>query len=120
MKTWQELLVSGEIEARLRRHDGVYRWFFIRVEPFRDDTGKIDRWYGTSTDIEDRKRAEEALRASERDLRSIVNTIPTLAWSAGPDGSADFLNQRWLDYTGLSEQEAQGWGVGSRNSSRGP
>ena len=68
MKTWQELLVSGEpgeIEARLRRHDGIYRWFLIRVEPFRDDTGKIDRWYGTSTDIEELKCAEEKLRRSE-------------------------------------------------------
>jgi len=116
MKRWQELLVSGEpgeIEARLRRHDGVYRWFLIRVEPFRDESGQIYRWYGTSTDIEDRKRAEEALKASERDLRSIINTIPTLAWSARPDGSADFLNRRWLDYTGLAAEEAQGWGWGA-------
>jgi PAS domain S-box-containing protein len=113
MKTWQELLVSGkpgEIEARLRRYDGVYRWFLIRVQPFRDESGKIYRWYGTSTDIEDRKRAEEALRTSERDLRSIIDTIPTLAWSAGPDGSADFLNRRWLGYTGFSAEQAQGWG----------
>jgi PAS domain S-box-containing protein len=47
IKKWQELLASGEpgeIEARLRRHDGVYRWFLIRVEPFRDETGKIHRW----------------------------------------------------------------------------
>jgi PAS domain S-box-containing protein len=113
VKRWQELLVSGEpgeIEARIRRHDGVYRWFLIRVEPFRDESGKIYRWYGTSTDIEDRKRAEEALKASERELRSIIDTVPTLAWSASPDGSADFLNRRWLDYTGLSHEEAQGWG----------
>jgi PAS domain S-box-containing protein len=65
MKKWQELLVTGEpgeIEARLRRRDGVYRWFLIRVEPFHDETGKIHRWYGTSTDIEDRKRAEQKFR----------------------------------------------------------
>src|SRR5262249_5681812 len=55
----------GEIEARLRRHDGAYRWFLIRVEPFHDDTGKIVRWYGTSTDIDDRKQVEERLRRSE-------------------------------------------------------
>lgn len=58
IKRWQELLISGEpgeIEARLRRHDGVYRWFLIRVEPLRDEEGKIVRWYGTSTDIEGRK-----------------------------------------------------------------
>ena len=113
---WRKMLVSGEsdeIEARLRRHDGVYRWFLIRAQPLRDDSRKIVRWYGTSTDIEDRKQAEEARRASEHNLAAIINTIPTLVWSAGPDGSADFLNRRWLDYTGLSEEQAQGWGWGT-------
>ena len=55
MKKWRTLLASGEpgeIEARLRRHDGVYRWFLIRVEPFRDERGQLLRWYGTSTDID--------------------------------------------------------------------
>lgn len=61
MEKWTKMLISGEpdeIEARLRRHDGVYRWFLIRAEPFRDESGEIVRWYGTSFDIEDRKRAE--------------------------------------------------------------
>src|SRR6266403_2177378 len=56
MEKWRELLLSGEsgeIEARLRRHDGVFRWFLIRVEPLRDQTGKVIRWYGTSTDIQE-------------------------------------------------------------------
>ena len=241
MKRWQELVISGEsgeIEARLRRHDGEYRWFLIRVAPFRDETGVIVRWYGTSTDIDDRKRAaeelkrsearyrvvveaasdavisidetgnvilanpatkrifghapedligksltmlmpegirpfheagyqryletgvrhlnwqgtevtalrangaefpaevsfgemtsdgrkiftgfirdisdkkraEEAILASERNLRLIINTMPVLAWSALPDGQVDFFNQRWLDYTGLPAAAALGWG----------
>jgi PAS domain S-box-containing protein len=113
MKRWQELLVSGEpgeIEARLRRHDGVYRWFLIRVSPFRDETGTIIRWYGTSTDIEDRKRAQDAVVANERNLGLIINTMPILAWSARADGNVDFVNQRWLDYTGLSAEQALGWG----------
>jgi PAS domain S-box-containing protein len=101
---------SGEMEARLRRHDGVYRWFLIRIAPFRDESDKIHRWYGTSTDIEDRKRAEEAVVASERNLRLTINTVPALAWSAQADGHVDFQNQRWLDYTGLSPEQAQGWG----------
>ena len=46
----------------------------------------------------------------EQDIRLVVDTIPTLAWSAGPDGSADFFNQHWLDYTGLSAKQALGWG----------
>ena len=113
MKRWQELLISGEpgeIEARLRRFDGIYRWFLIRVSPFRDETGSIVRWYGTSTDIEDRKRAEHAVLARERDLKLIINTMPGLAWSARPDGSSDFINQRWLDYTGMSPAQALDWG----------
>ncbi|HKN31718.1 MAG TPA: PAS domain-containing protein [Terriglobales bacterium] len=113
MKRWQELLVSGEpgeIEARLRHYDGVYRWFLIRAEPLRDDAGKIVRWYGTSTDIEDRKRAEEALKASEREFGLIINTIPAMAWSARPDGYAEFFNQHYLAYVGLPLEQLQGSG----------
>jgi PAS domain S-box-containing protein len=113
MEKWRKMLVSGEadeIEARLRRYDGVYRWFLIRAQAFRDDSGNIVRWYGTSTDIEDRKRAEEAQRATERNLAAIVNTIPTTAWTTRPDGYCDFLNQVWLDYAGMSAEQAQGWG----------
>src|SRR5271166_5041528 len=54
-----------EIEARIRGKDGGYRWFLVRDNPLRDEQGRILRWYGTRTDIEDRKRAEEALRRSE-------------------------------------------------------
>jgi PAS domain S-box-containing protein len=116
MKRWQELLISGEsdeIEARLRRHDGVYRWFMIRVEPLHDDDGSILRWYGTSTDIDDRKQAEEKVRASESNLKQIIDTIPTAAWSAHPDGYCDFVNQRWLDYAGFSAEQGLGWGWGA-------
>jgi PAS domain S-box-containing protein len=68
LKKWGHMLISGEpgeIEARLRRFDGVYRWFLISAEPLRDEAGRIVRWYGTSVDIEDRKRAEDELRRSE-------------------------------------------------------
>lgn len=74
MERWLKMLASGEpdeIEARLRRHDGVYRWFLIRAEPFCDESGEIVRWYGTSTDIDDRKRAE-ALLAGEKRLLEMV------------------------------------------------
>jgi PAS domain S-box-containing protein len=234
--------MAHESEARLLRHDGTFRWFLFRRKPLKDDRGHILRWYGTATDIEDRKRAEEALRtsraylgeaqtlshtgsfgwkpdtgeivwsdetyrifeydrsfkptidsvtqrvhpqdradfqkvidgasqgatdfehtyrlllpdgrvkhvhaiahairdkagrpeyvgaaqdvtrhrlaedqrkeaaealqASERDLRSIIRTIPTMVWSAAPDGSVDFFNPRWLDYTGLSPDQSRDW-----------
>jgi PAS domain S-box-containing protein len=113
MKKWQEVLAAGEpdeTEARIRRRDGVYRWFLIRAEPFRDDSGGIVRWYGTSTDIEDRKRAEEELESRGRDLKLIIDTIPTLSWSTEADGSVDFLSRPWLEFTGLSVAEALGFG----------
>ena len=84
LKRWGELLISGErgeIEARLRRHDGVYRWFLIRVAPYLDDAGKIVRWYGTSTDIEDRKWAEAASQAlsSEMVLPRLIEKLLRIA-----------------------------------------
>ncbi len=65
---WQEMLAAGkpgEAEARLRRFDGVYRWFLFRTQPVRDASGAVVAWYGTNTDIEDRKRAEHALQRNE-------------------------------------------------------
>src|SRR3989441_628427 len=56
------------------------------------------------------KNALVEIKNSENRLRTIIDTIPTLAWSACPDGSAEFFNRRWLDYCGLSSEEASGWG----------
>jgi len=62
-----------ELELRLRRHDGVYRWFLARFNPVRDDRGQIVRWYHALTDIEDRKRAEERLRQENVTLREDID-----------------------------------------------
>ncbi|HYY98718.1 MAG TPA: PAS domain-containing protein, partial [Pyrinomonadaceae bacterium] len=61
-------------------------------------------------EVAERRRAEEALAASERNLKLTVDTIPTLAWSASPDGSAEFFNQHYLDYVGLTAEQASGRG----------
>ncbi len=102
---WQNLIASGErgeIEARLRRFDGEYRWFLFRGCPLRDDTGKVVKWYGTNTDIEDRKRAEEALLERERDLAMIIEAIPALVWCASAQGELTYVNQRVLDFIGVN------------------
>ena len=98
-----------EHEMRLRRADGEYRWFLIRLVPQRDEQGNIVKWYGTGTDIEDRQRAENALRRSEDRLRHVVDTIPAIVWSALPDGAVDFVNDHWLQYTGMSREDSLGW-----------
>lgn len=109
--TWGKVLTSGkpgEAEARMRRFDGVYRWFLFRAEPFQDESGAVAAWYGTNTDIEDRKHAEEKLRDSELNLRQLTETIPEMLWSATSDGAIDYCNTRLLDYTGFSAEEVKG------------
>ena len=64
-----------DIAYRLRRHDGAYHWFKTRGVPVRDDSGRIVRWFGTCTDIEDLKRAEEQLRASEERFRTLFESM---------------------------------------------
>jgi formate hydrogenlyase transcriptional activator len=130
MKKWQELLISGEpgeIEARIRRFDGAYRWFLISVEPFRDEAGRIVRWYGTSTDIEDRKqaedslrqenialmRAEEEIRGQEAELHQMVEFTPQLVAVFGPKRERLFVNRNALDYLGISLDEWRQRGVGA-------
>src|SRR6201991_298069 len=105
---WRTLVVSGaggEIEARLRHHDGAYRWFLIRVEPLQDESGEIVKWYGTNTDIEDRKQTEAKLREDERELRRITDAIPQTIVIQDPDGTAVYANQAVLDYTGLTMED---------------
>jgi PAS domain S-box-containing protein len=89
VECWRSILASeepGEFEQRLRRFDGEYQWFLVRVNPLRDESGAVVKWYGTNVDIEDRKRAEESAQASELRFRRIVETIPGLVWCASPDG----------------------------------
>jgi PAS domain S-box-containing protein len=84
---WQTIMVSGEpgeIEARLRRFDGVYRWFLFRATASLDDNGRIVKWYGTNTDIEERKSAEQALRRSEAYLAEAQRLTHTASWAYNP------------------------------------
>ena len=101
MEKWPADLAAGkpfETEVRLRRADGEYRWFLLRAVPRRDERGNIVKWYGTSSDIEDLKRAEDRIRL-------IIDTLPMMAWTVRSDGAVDFVNRRWVDYTGLSLEE---------------
>jgi hypothetical protein len=78
------MLVSGkpdEHEARVRRFDGVYRWHLFRAVPLYDETGKLLKWYASAFDIEDRKRAEEALRRSESYLADAQRFIGAGSWA---------------------------------------
>lgn len=96
-----------EYEQRALGKDGKYRWFLVRYNPLLDDQGTIDRWYATAFDIEDRKRAEEALRSAERNLNQIINTIPTHIYVLNTEGSVQYVSQAVMDYTGLSLEDVK-------------
>jgi PAS domain S-box-containing protein len=113
-KMWRDTLAKGEpvhTEVRLRRADGQYRWFAVDRVALRDESGKVIKWYATAYDIDEGKRAEQALRDSEYKLRQITETMPGLVWSNGPDGEPTHVNQRMLDYSGMQFEDFKhhGW-----------
>jgi formate hydrogenlyase transcriptional activator len=117
MRKWRELMISGEpgeIELRMRRHDGIFRWFLVRFEPFRGESGKIVMWYGVSADIEDLKQIQERLREDERELRRITDAIPQTIVVLAPSGTPLYANQAALDYTGLTAEEVTAPGFRER------
>src|SRR5882757_1822559 len=95
----------SEVEARMRRFDGEYRWFLFRAEPLRDEHGNVVNWFGTNTDIEDRKRAEEKLRQDEMELRQITDAITQTILVLAPDVTGLYANQSMLDFSGLTMRE---------------
>ncbi len=88
---------------RVRRADGEYRWFLSRAQPLRDQLGNIVKWYGTDTDIEDQKRAEDALRESEQRFRDFTESASDWYWETGPDHRfiAHLVSEQLLDKIGV-------------------
>jgi PAS domain S-box-containing protein len=102
-----------DAEYRVVRPDGTERWAlaagvmrFAGEGPTRRPTSLI----GTVMDVTERKRAEAALAESERQLRTLADAIPTLAWTARADGYIDWYNARWYEYTGTTPEQMAGWG----------
>jgi len=103
-------LASGqpsEVEGRLRRFDGEYRWFLFRYEPLRDETGNIVNWYGTNTDIEDLKCAELKLRQDEQEFRTITDAISQYIVVLAPYGNILYVNRVALEQTGLTIEDVR-------------
>ncbi len=121
----------------LRSRDGAYRWFLSRAVPIRDPNGSILRWFGTNTDITERREAEKEalrvalerkvmeeelflqkerleaerkLRESQASFRSLADAMPQIVFTSKPDGSLDYYNVRWYNYTGMTFEQTKDWG----------
>ncbi len=106
LQIWHHCLNTGEsyeIEYRLRNKQGDYRWFLARATAMHNEAGELVKWFGTCTDIHEQKTANER-------LRSILDTMPQITWTALSNGDLDYYNQRWHTYTGMSFEQTKGWG----------
>jgi PAS domain S-box-containing protein len=101
-------LIQGE--TLHRRKDDVQFWVEYSAQAFFDPSGKLAGFATVQRDVSERKRVEEALRASESNLRGVANIVPDLLWHSEPDGSTTWYNERWMEYTGQTLEQAIGWG----------
>jgi len=113
-EAWRACLRTGEpyaAEARIRGRDGAFRWFLHRAVPLRDAAGRVLRWFGSSTDVEDAKRAERELQRSEERFRSLVEATSAIVWTTPPSGELVGEQPSWAAFTGQRAEEyrGQGW-----------
>ncbi|MBT1696408.1 PAS domain-containing protein [Fulvivirgaceae bacterium PWU4] len=97
-----------ELTFPLKSKDGTYRWFLTRAYPIKDDQGKVIKWIGTNTDVNEKLRIQEELRQSEDRLRQISDFMPQIVWSTDAHGDHDFFNKRWYEFSGLTFEESKG------------
>jgi PAS domain S-box-containing protein len=113
---WNRSLRDGtphEVEFRLRRRDGEYRWFLARAEPARDADGAVVRWFGTCTDIDAARRAADRLRGVRLLFRGLVERSHDGEVLVGPDGTVRYANPAAARLLGFAADELTGtdlWG----------
>jgi PAS domain S-box-containing protein len=108
---WARAVREGSVfdtEFRIRRADGVYRWFKARALPVRDDAGHIIKWYGTNTDIEEFRRIEQAIRKSEHQLRLVTDHAPVFLVQTDTEHRFKFVNRSYAERYGLTREDIIG------------
>ncbi|MFN3402790.1 MAG: PAS domain S-box protein [Cytophagaceae bacterium] len=96
-------------EFRLEDRYGNYRWMLCQANCMRNESGDIVQWFGTFTDIHDHKIIEDELKLSRQRLEAIIEAIPGMAWTSLPDGTVNYLNKAWYEFTGTKSIEGWRW-----------
>ena len=113
-ETTRRAVATGElleVEARIRRgRDGAFRWHLHRAFPMHDEEGKILQWFGTSTDIDDQKRARETAQRSEQRYRSLVAASSQVVWLLDAECRVTTDLPEWREATGQSFEQSMGYG----------
>jgi PAS domain S-box-containing protein len=116
LRVWNESIRAGTphtIEFRLRRNDGEYRWFLVRAEPVRDADGRVLRWVGTCTDIDETRRLADQLRLTRMMFRALVERGEDGFALVGADGTVRYANPaagRLLDFSSDDLAGTDLWG----------
>jgi PAS domain S-box-containing protein len=111
LQYWTSLLDSGkpgEIDARLRRHDGMDRWFLFRAVPLHDESGAVVKWYGQTIDIEDRRRAEEEAKKQTAHLDELFELAPHAVVLVDDEVRVIRVNREFISMFGYTPEEAVG------------
>jgi PAS domain S-box-containing protein len=112
LKRWKNSIADGkpfEMEFPLKGADGIYRWFLTRANPVRGSSGKIIRWFGTNTDIDQMRNMSNALAKSERQLQQLADAMPQVVWIAEADGTVIYYNQRAAELSGIEQTTDRTW-----------
>jgi PAS domain S-box-containing protein len=99
-----------EMEYRLQRDDGAWRWLLERGTPNFGPNGEFEGFIGTCIDITEHRETVEQLRESRARFKTLAESLPQMIWTCLRDGYCDYLSRQWLDYTGRSESQQLGTG----------
>lgn len=108
MANWTRSIETGqpfEMTFPLLGQDGSFRRFLTRIVPVHNASGEVVRWIGTNTEVESQFRAEEALLASEAKFGVLTDAMPQMVWSNLPDGTVDYVNERWNEFAGPGDPD---------------
>lgn len=108
VRAWTHSVATGEfyeVEHRIQRTDGSMRWCLSRAVATRDEAGRVLKWYGTTTDIDDRKRAEEALRENEAKYRTVIETLSDGFMIGDRSGAILEVNEAYARLSGYPKEQ---------------